>query len=416
MVRNWLGLVMLVAVVTTPLGAQNIDFGGEIRPRFEVRDPVLDAVGAETTREFTSMRTRLSARVALTERIGAFVQIQDVRLWGSEQSTTDATADALDVHQAWIELGDPVEGSLGLRLGRQELAYGGQRLIGALDWAQQARAFDGARLRYRPGAALTLDGLAMRIGDADAGQPDSGLYGLYATLAAAGSLEGYLFYHTRDAFAGLPPTSEDLSERFTVGGRWAASAAGFDWRLEAAYQDGRIGEPAVTGIGSFEDISAYLVALRAGTRIGPDFGIQVWYDRLSGDDDPDDGTDRVFDTLFATNHKFYGHMDLFTDIPLHTRRRGLQDFAVKAAYRLTDSQTVGADFHSFHLAAADGLESGHIGEELDLRYRWGYAPGVALTGGLSYFLAGDAMPLPAAPAVGPDEGMVWGYAMLSVTF
>lgn len=64
----------------------------------------------------------------------------------------------------------------------------------------------------------------------------------------------------------------------------------------------------------------------------------LWYDHLSGDDDPSDGTVRVFDTLFATNHKFYGLADYFLNIPVQTVGRGLQDLALKAwAYLMLDA-------------------------------------------------------------------------------
>jgi hypothetical protein len=404
-------------LLTVPVTAQQVELGGEVRPRFEVRNPVVGPAGSEVTREFTSMRSRLSARATLSEGIVGFVQLQDVRVWGSEQSTTDPSADALDMHQAWVELGDPAAGRFALRLGRQELSYGGQRLIGALDWVQQARAFDGGRLRFRPSDRLALDGLALRIGDEDAGQPDAGLYGLYATANVAGSLEGYLLYHTQDTFLGVQPISEDQSKRYTIGGRWASSVAGLDWRVEAAYQAGEtVLPPAGTGPRPADDIAAYLFAVRAGTRVGDRLGVALWYDHLSGDDDLDDGRDRVFDTLFATNHKFYGYMDLFTDIPRHTARRGLQDLAMKTTYQLAESHTLAVDLHSFFFAATDGLDRGHIGEELDITYAWRYAPRVSITGGASYFRAGGAAPLPAAPAVAPGEGMVWGYAMIGVAF
>ncbi|NIP78292.1 MAG: alginate export family protein, partial [Gemmatimonadetes bacterium] len=103
------------------------------------------------------------------------VQVQDVRVWGGELGTTDPSADGLDLHQGWLELGDAGSGALSLRVGRQELAYGGERLVGALNWAQQARSFDGARLRLRPSAGLVLDGIGTWIGDEDAGRPDESL-------------------------------------------------------------------------------------------------------------------------------------------------------------------------------------------------------------------------------------------------
>jgi hypothetical protein len=410
MKKHGIAAAVLVGLVTAPAPAQQLVFGGEVRPRFEVRDPVPDLTGE--TREFTSMRTRLSADARLLEDVRAFVQFQDVRVWGEEAGTTDPMADGLDLHQGWLELGHPERDRFSVRVGRQELSYGGQRLVGALNWAQQARSFDGVRLRVRPADGVTLDGFATQVGDVDAGQPDQSFLGLYGMVDALGGVDLYALYHSRDRLRGRSGdvNASELSDKLTVGGRWTSSVSPFDWRIEAAYQTG---EQRSSGApGAVDDVSAYLLAVRVGTALTDGLDVSVWYDYLSGDERRDDEL-RVFDTLFATNHKFYGFMDLFLNIPAHTAGRGLQDLAVKSSHSLADGHALSVDLHSFRYAAADGLESAHIGEELDLTYRWSYAPAVVITGGASYFLAGDA-PIPSAPLA--DDGMVWGYVMIDVTF
>lgn len=397
------GLAVAVLLLAGPAVAQEAELGGQLRPRFEIRDPV---AGAGTV-EFTSMRTRASLGAALAGGVTAFVQLQDVRVFGEEASTlTDYSADGLDLHQGWIELTDTDEDRWSARVGRQETALGGHRLVGTVNWTQQARAFDGARLRVRPSDEVVVDGLAFRIADADGrravGSPeaDYSLYGLYSTFEAAGALDVYALLDTRHAVVN--------TQRYTLGARWVSERDALHWRVESAYQ---LGSRENVALGS--DISAFMVGARVGTQVADDLTATLWYDYLSGDDDPVDATDRVFDTLFATNHKFYGFMDLFLNIPVHTNRRGLQDLALKGGYDLGDGRTLGADLHSFHLTATDGLDTGHIGEELDLTYRWGYAPGVAVTSGVSYFLPADAW----STALGnPDENQLWGYVMLDVTF
>ncbi len=176
------------------------------------------------------------------------------------------------------------------------------------------------------------------------------------------------------------------------------------WRVEGAYQ---------LGTRFRNDVAAHLFAARAGTRLGRSLAVTLWYDYLSGDDRPFDDEERVFDTLYATNHKFYGFMDLFLNIPVQTAGRGLQDVALKGAYDLGEDVALAADAHAFLLAATDGLDSGHVGEEVDLSLRWRYAPGVVVSGGLSYFVAGDAW----SGALGnDDENQVWTYLMLDVVF
>ena len=405
MKKTW-GLALATLLIGSPLAAQELEVGGEVRPRFEARDPVVGLPTAGETLTFTSMRARASIRAALSDGVTAFVQLQDVRVWGTELSTVDPTADALDLHQGWIEIGDPAADDWALRIGRQEVSYGGQRLIGALNWAQQARSFDGLRLRMQPAQAFSVDAIAMTIGNADRGGPrDERLYGLYGNLARAGGIDGYVFFNTFDeAPSAANGEPAELTDQVTVGARWQSGAGVLNWRVEGAYQLGeRLGD----------DVAAYLLAVRAGTRLGELASVNLWYDRLSGDDDPTDDEIRVFDTLFATNHKFYGHMDFFLNIPVHTAGRGLQDLALKGTYDLEDDVTLSADFHAFFLTATDGIESGHIGEELDLGMRWAYAPGVTVTGGLSYFVPADAW---TDVLRRPDDDQVWGYLMLGVLF
>ena len=386
--RGAVSVLSLLTLFATPAFAQEIDFGGEIRPRFEVRD----VPGTANNLEFTTMRTRFTLLVGLPRGMRGMVQLQDVRAWGEELSTVDPQADGLDMHQAWVELGVPGTTPFQLRLGRQELAYGGERLIGALNWAQQARAFDGGRLRYEADG-WSVDGLALRLGDEDAGTVDAGLYGVYGMFDVAGSLDGYALYR---AIA-------DITDEYTLGTRWVGVAGPADVRVEAAYQ---------TGTRFDQDVAAYLLGLRAGMMVTEQLRATLWYDRLSGDDDPLDGTLKVFDTLYATNHKFYGYMDLFLDIPTATANRGLQDAAVKTSYRINESMTAGLDAHAFMLSASDGLDSGYLGTELDLTGGWAFAPGVGWSGGVAYFMPGDAW----TALGGAADNMFWLYLMLDVVF
>jgi hypothetical protein len=389
-----------------PLAAQEVVVGGELRPRFEVRHPVVRDWTTRETRDFVSMRTRASLLVTLPRDVRGFVQLQDVREWGADPNTMALEARGLNLHQSWIELGHETNADLSARVGRQELIYGEERLIGAVNWAQQARAFNGLRLRARPAAGIVLDGVAMPVGDEDVGEPgsDAGLYGLYGVFPIAGLLDAYFLYNNADVRDGVPEVTRSLTDQYTVGGRWASGAAGFTWRVEAALQRGTRLD---------RDVEAYLVAARIGRVLTERFAVDLWYDLLSGDDDPGDNTIRVFDTLFATNHKFYGFMDLFTNIPLHTAGRGLQDLALKGRYRLKDDVDMGLEVHTFRLAATGSIPSGRLGEEADLDLRWAYARGVSLSGGASYFVPGDAW----SGVLGhPDRNIVWGYLMLGVAF
>lgn len=403
-------------VAPLSLHAQRVTLGGQLRPRTELLHPVELRTGSgsesDRTEIFTSMRTRLSALVEWERSdITGFVQLQDVRLFGEEGSTLgDFSADGLDMHQAWVQLGDFDDG-LGLRVGRQELALGEERLIGAVDWTQQARAFDGARGHLERGL-LGLDVFAFQTREilGAANNDQFGFLGLYGTLDLGSErlLDLYLLLRTESE------TVRSTHEG-TVGGRYAARTGRIRYRLEAAHQFGDRQD---------FDVSAHMVAASLGVDVGRDAGtVTLWYDRLSGDEEAR-RPDGAFNTLFATNHAFYGIADLFLDVPGDTFDRGLEDMAVKSAWNATDDLRFTVDLHRFEALHATSEfspvgEATHLGEELDITVTRALDTGVRLGGGFAYVFAGEAL----GPVrriendpQGLEDDVVFGYLMLDLVF
>src|SRR5688572_29484334 len=101
---------------------------------------------------FTSQRTRLTFNYKLP-RVILQASVQDVRVWGQDASTiSNADGNKLGVHEAWAEiiLSNKKDTSFkkssvdafSIKIGRQELLYDDSRLLGNLDWLQQARRHD----------------------------------------------------------------------------------------------------------------------------------------------------------------------------------------------------------------------------------------------------------------------------------
>ena len=222
-------------------------------------------------------------------------------------------------------------------------------------------------------------------------------FGVYGTFDVSSAANLDLFaIHNRDNAA-------DKTAQTTLGTRLFGAASGFTYRGEFNLQ---------TGERAGSDVSAYLF----GARVGKTFNegrtqFTLWYDYLSGDADPTDDEVEVFDTLFATNHKFYGFADLFLNIPVHTGGLGLQDMAVKATHRLSETVNIGADFHRFTSAqeAADGSLLGH---EVDVSLGYRFAPSLRVSAGFSQVWAEDNL-----INLGRAGGDVsYGYIMMDALF
>jgi hypothetical protein len=131
---------------------------GQVRTRTEVRNGLGNLVlkGSKAA-VFTSQRTRLAFGYKW-DRLTFGVTVQDVRVWGQDASSiSNGDGGRLMLHEGWADLilfnkADTTIKTKGidlmsLKIGRQELAYDDVRLIGNLDWLQQARRHDMALLK-----------------------------------------------------------------------------------------------------------------------------------------------------------------------------------------------------------------------------------------------------------------------------
>ncbi|MBI4480853.1 MAG: alginate export family protein, partial [Acidobacteria bacterium] len=278
---------------------QRVAWGAEIRLRPESRS---DFSKQNALNNFILQRVRLNARLRLTDTITGVVQLQDSRLWGQEVSTASNDSN-LDLHQAYLQVDRFLAPHLSLRLGRQELAYGNERLVGAFGWDNIGRSFDVLKLAYAE-PQWTADFFFSRLNDrrnAGRGDGSQDLLGLYTHIGKSGGrwgLEPYLLY-LRDGLATRGEKGVLLPEPTriaTLGFRHFASFAdGFGYDVENAYQVGQKGPDshraaAVAAVGRY----------RSAARLAPEFGFE--YDFATGDSDPKDGQSEEFNNLFPTNH------------------------------------------------------------------------------------------------------------------
>lgn len=388
-----LGATLSLAVGASPLAAQDVTFSGQVRPRYEFRDPVAGGLD-----DFTSMRVRLGIEALVEEGLTVFVQVQDVRIWGEESHPLfDFSADALDLHQGYLRFRGEDWGWLTTTVGRMETSLGGQRLLGAVDWTQQGQSFDGLRFDVAGGRTdWVFVAFAVSDDTAPGATNDEELYGAYGTVndVGPGALDLYWFY---DRISGAMESDEHfVGARYAFGGEVVG-------RVEGTY---------ALGTRDGADVRAFLLGGRVGSTLADGrVTATLWYDYLSGDD-PTTPEVEVFRTLYATNHKFYGFADLFLNIPVHTGGAGLQDLALKLLFRPTDVMQVNLDLHTFRAAEGGALAESHFGDEIDLTVRHRYSDHLSAVFGASRVFQGSAL-----DEIGRlNQDMTWIYVMLDATF
>lgn len=133
----------------TDAGRPRYDFAAEIRLRSEGRT----GSGAYPATEdaFGTSRQRLNFTGRGTKHLNVFVQLQDSPVGGLAQGRNRRPVhNTVDIRQAYASLGGK-DGRLTLDVGRRELGFFGNRLLGVRDWSNTSPSWDGSMATLRRG-------------------------------------------------------------------------------------------------------------------------------------------------------------------------------------------------------------------------------------------------------------------------
>ena len=151
--------------------------------------------------------TRIMPRIGYTSKwFSTLVEGRSSYSFGDERFNATAPGQGLperdgplDLHQAYLLLGNHKEFPLSLKIGRQELVYGDQRQIGHFRWNNDARTFDAAKLRWQNaifGVDLWTGGLVYNennhLNKSNSQDRFSGAYFNFPTLSKTEIVETYL--------------------------------------------------------------------------------------------------------------------------------------------------------------------------------------------------------------------------------
>lgn len=330
--------------------------------------------------EYVGQRGRLGLDVAHQNGFGVRVLVQDVRTWGEETDTlVDFSGDGLDVQEAYVDI--PLYGIGKARIGRQELVLDEARLIGNVIWTLRARSFDGIRLEG------TWDALHAKLFYAKVKERDQNPDGHVpagvatdrdlALAYASYTLPSKHYFSLLYAYDG---SANDSKRTHTFGPVLKGAFGGFDYLVEAYLQVGKYYEQVEV---------AFLTAANFGYTLDVPGKLRpfVYLDVVSSDGTPN-GT---FDTLYATNHKFYGEMDLFLNLPLHTAGLGLINPGAGLAAQPYPKLKLLATYFDFLGYERDPNLGRQLGHEVDLRAIWTLLDSVQLHALYGVFIAGDAL-------------------------
>ena len=406
-------LLMLTSSVTVFSQEPDGDFTikTQLRSRGEYRNGAMfPRSEGDLPASFISNRARISLGYD-NDFLSIGLSGQNVSVWGSRPQIENNGDFALN--EAWAKLS---HNNFFAQIGRQQLAYDDDRILGTLDWNQSGRWHD-----------------ALKLGYEDSNNK------LHLILAYNKTSEAFL---SNQYFAGAQPYKQMQTlwykykdnKNFDIS--FLLMNLGFESGSAGGIIDGALGETTYmqtlgtnvayklndfnlfgtfyyqTGKNTADDnIAAYMWALNGAYTINQNVSLSVGLDYLSGQDDSDKYT--AFNPLYGTHHKFYGTMDYFfaSAYPNY----GLFDKHASLILKPIDKLTLDLTYHHFSSDQSiyvDGNKEKMLGSEIDFSFTYKIRPYITLQGGYSTMLGADALDV----AKGGDHSrwQDWGWVSLNI--
>jgi hypothetical protein len=423
-IRKILPTFLLLIILNKSAWAQ-FTLSAQIRTRSELRDgqgaPLQK--GADPSL-FISQRTRLSGLFNMY-RLKMGLSVQDVRVWGQDVSTINRTTsqdnNGLLVHEAWAEilLSDTTNksSSFNLKIGRQELIYDDQRLIGNLDWLQQGRRHDAVLLKYLYNNFFIHFGAAFNQNKESAsgtiynatpagnypattngGVMYKSMQFVYAGKKIGQGNASFLFFSDQFSKYSMELVEGVNVKTFTPGA-WTRLTTGL-------YYNNVFNKISLSGSAyhqfgksnSGENLNASMLTMFAGYQFGKiNAGAGLDY------------TSKSFDPLYGTPHKFWGLMDYFYAGSAFGRN-SLLDYYARLKFKMSPRLLLNADVHHFETAAKKKL-----GQEIDLVATFEITKQILLEGGYAHFFNTTFLTSPSVKNIqNPRPAANWAYLMINI--
>lgn len=401
-----------------------LSLGGQVRERGEYfRHYLFGASKPEDSDAYLLSRFRVSADLHVTPYFRMFAEGRsafalDRDLVGGR---TTAYVDEFDLMNGFADLMLPLgeQASVTLRGGRQELLFGSQRLVGAGDFTQVPRSFEGGagivRIADWTITPFWAQPVVVDKYKFNESSSDQKLFGAFAT----GPLHLLpvnldLYWLSADNAAGAFNRTFGREHRQTLGGRtWGKiGQTHLDFEVEGAAQFGTVGRGDIAA-SMFTTVLGYTLPVPS---LSP--RVYVEFDYASGDKRPG-GDVGTFNQLYPNAHSFLGYIDYIgrqnivspsaglTVNPLHGLTLSLQPYVF---WRASDRDAVYTKSGGV-LRPGTGTTARYVGTEIDLLATYTLTRHLLGSAGYSHFFAGDFI-----RKTGPSRDSDFFYAAMQYTF
>jgi len=389
---EWLDFLKYIPIADGRLGYVSI--GGEARERFETYENEFFRTDSDADNAYLLQRYLLHVDYHPTEWLRGFGQLQSSLEDGRPGGPRPSDRDSIDVHQLFLDLTwQPVT----VRVGRQEMAYGSERLISVREGPNTRRSFDTARVLYR-NDAISVDAFFSSPVEVDRGAFDDQhihdlwFWGGYATVpltALPGIKMDFYYLGVHDPEASYSQGS-GREERHTIGTRFFGKLGRWDFNNEAMYQFGRFDSGDITAWSVASDNGYTLEDLWGKPRLGLKAAI------ASGDRNANSADLQTFNPLFPRGTYFteasllgpQNFIDAHPWVRIQPAVQWLVDFGADFYWR--ESLEDGIYKPSGSLIYSGNSSFGRfVGTDLSLLASWQPTRHISASAAYTHFFAGE---------------------------
>ncbi len=389
-------------VLFTSLGTAQFTFTGEFKPRTEYRHGFGSIIPKDADPGFSiATRFRLNGGYEF-ETVKFYFSLQDVLVWGeNRQLKPEDSNNSFSVFEAWAAF--KITESLTTKVGRQQLVYDDERILGGVDWAMQARNHDAALITYSKSSFKADMALAFNQDFSTTTGNPNGFQSQGTTFNTLGlftykTMQMLHVKHSWNTFSasalilnngfqnfrleGEERVADGLSNLATLGTHMRYKKGIFNAFFNGYFQTGERQN-------RLKVKNAFLLGLDMSFKLSETVVLGAGSEVISGNDGTTEQQTEAFFPLYGTNHKFNGFMDYFY-VGNHANSVGLVDFHVHT--KLTLSKRSGLLVKLLNFSGEKALPSGEkaLGTEVDIVYSLKHK-NYALAFGYSQMFPNDGM-------------------------
>jgi Alginate export len=369
----------------------------DLRARTEAQTAINYADGNAQVYELTRIRGGVEVRP--TKFLTGYIQFHDNHALGLPLKFVAANMrDSFDARQAFLEFHTK---TVKVFAGRQELKFGGERLIGISDFTNNSRTFDGFDARIGDKNRVDIFSTSVvaihptSLDKHGAGLTFHGVYGTLGTIVPHTTVEPFVFVKALPRVLSQQSIYGSETE-VTFGSEVVGNIkGGFDYDLLGALQRGSYSNDSIHAGAGYAKVAYTATNLYWKPRLGGE------YDYATGN--PHRNLNRIstFDEQYPSNHNAFGLVDLFGYQNIKQSRINLDLSPMRHLTVLVQQEFLNvASVHDgvyngagtqFVKPSAQGFASDDIGKGFDASAKYVFHDYLVINIGVGHFFPGRLM-------------------------